>query len=164
MAKMSFKGLDEYARKLERMKKNTPETLGAGVYAMAEIVADEVKKNLEAIPAISDAENIRAYKNGEKSRLTVGQKKGLVESFGIAPAQNDNGYLHVKLGFDGYNEIKTKKYPKGQPNEMIARTAESGSSYMNKTPFIRPAIRAKENEAIEKCKEVIDKRIKFDFD
>ena len=44
MAKMSFKGLDEYARKLERMKKNTPETLGAGVYAMAEIVADEVKR------------------------------------------------------------------------------------------------------------------------
>ena len=56
--------------------------------------------------------------------------------------------------------MQTKTYPKGQPNALIARVVESGSSYMDKTPFIRHAVSATQKEAIEKCKEEIDKKIK----
>ena len=74
--------------------------------------------------------------------------------------QNDSGYRHVKIGFDGYNDVKTRKYPKGQPNAMIARVTESGSSYREKTPFIRTAVQSSEKAAVEAAKEKIDNGIK----
>ena len=40
--------MDEYAAYLQRIGKNTREILGAGVYAMANTVADAVRKNIEA--------------------------------------------------------------------------------------------------------------------
>lgn len=160
MATWQFKGLEEYARYLQRIQANTEETCGAGVYAMAQVIADQVRSNIEALPSIPDPEAIKRYRAGDKAILTAGQKKGLLESFGVSAARNENGYYNVKLGFDGYNTVKTRRYPQGQPNAMIARTVESGSSYMDKHPFIRPATNAAmQRKAIEACKIAIDKRI-----
>lgn len=159
MAKCQFKGLEEYARYLQKIQKNTPEILGKGVYEMAGVVADQVKSNIEALPAVNDLYNIRAYREGKKSKLSKKQKQGLINGFGISTMEKDNGYLNVKLGFDGYNDVITKKYPKGQPNVLVARSIESGTSYMDKTPFMRPAVSAAEKKAIEKCKITIDKEI-----
>lgn len=160
MAKWTMRGMDEYAAYLQRIGKNTREILGAGVYAMANTVADAVRKNIEALPAKPDIEGIEAYRQGRKAQLTISEKKGLQEGFGISPMQNERGYLNVKLGFDGYNKVKTKKYPKGQPNVLIARITESGSSYRKKTPFIRPALRQTQNEALKKGQEAIEEKIK----
>ena len=73
--------------------------------------------------------------------------------------QNDNGFLNVKIGFDGYNNVRTRTYPKGQPNALIARATESGSSVRKKTPFIRPAVNASKKQAIDSCKVVVDEKI-----
>lgn len=159
MAKYQFKGLDEYAAYLEKIQKNTPEILGRGVYEMAGVVADAVRKNIEALPAVTDAYNIKAYKEGYKSKLSQRQKQGLLDGFGISTMEEESGYLHVKLGFDGYNDVKTKKYPKGQPNVLVARSLESGSTYMDKKAFVRPAVRSSEKRAVEKCKVTIDEEI-----
>lgn len=40
---------------------------------------------------------------------------------------------NVKIGFDGYNNIRSKRWPQGQPNQMVARAIESGTSWMSKT-------------------------------
>lgn len=160
MAKWTMRGMDEYAAYLQRIGKNTREILGAGVYAMANTVADAVRKNIEALPAKPDIEGIEAYRQGRKAQLTISEKRGLEEGFGVSPMQNERGYLNVKLGFDGYNSVKTKKYPKGQPNVLIARITESGSSYRKKTPFIRPALRQTQNEALKKGQEAIEEKIK----
>ncbi len=160
MAKWTMRGMDEYAAYLQRIGKNTREILGAGVYAMANTVADAVRKNIEALPAKPDIEGIEAYRQGRKAQLTISEKKGLQEGFGISPMQNERGYLNVKLGFDGYNEVKTRKYPKGQPNALIARSVESGSSVREKSPFIRPALRQTQNEALKKGQEAIEEKIK----
>lgn len=152
--------MDEYAAYLQRIGKNTREILGAGVYAMANTVADAVRKNIEALPAKPDIEGIEAYRQGRKAQLTISEKKGLQEGFGISPMQNERGYLNVKLGFDGYNKVKTRKYPKGQPNVLIARSVESGSSVREKSPFIRPALRQTQNEALKKGQEAIEEKIK----
>lgn len=160
MAKWTMRGMDEYAAYLQRIGKNTREILGAGVYAMANTVADAVRKNIEALPAKPDIEGIEAYRQGRKAQLTISEKRGLEEGFGISPMQNERGYLNVKLGFDGYNEVKTRKYPKGQPNALIARSVESGSSVREKSPFIRPALRQTQNEALKKGQEAIEEKIK----
>lgn len=159
MAKYQFKGLEEYAAYLQRIRANTPEIIGKGVYAMADVVADKVRSNIKALPTVTEAEALAAYKEKRKAGLTSAQKKGLEKGFGISPMQNDNGYWNVKPGFDGYNKVKTRTYPNGQPNVMIARATESGSSVREKTPFIRTAVSATQKQAVEICKQVVDKEI-----
>ena len=159
MARYQFKGMEEYAAYLQRIGANTPEIIGEAVYTMADIVADKVRENLEALPTVTEKEAHAAYKEKSKTGLTSAQKKGLEEGFGISPMQNDAGYWNVKLGFAGYNKIKTRAYPKGQPNAMIARATESGSSAREKTPFIRTAVSAVEKIAVKQGQAKIDQKI-----
>ena len=158
MAKWTMHGLDEYARYLQKIGANTPEIIGAGVYEMARIVADQVRTNLEALPAVSNRSNIATYSKGY-SRLSEPEKQGMLDGLGVSHMQNDNGYYNVKIGFDGYNSVKTKKYPQGQPNAMMARITESGSRYRQKTPFVRTAVRQSEQKALHSAMIKIDERI-----
>ena len=73
--------------------------------------------------------------------------------------ENDNGYINTKIGFDGYNATKTKKYPNGQPNALIARSIESGTSKHQKTPFVRPAISKAKAKAEAAMAASVDKDI-----
>lgn len=159
MARMTFNGLTEYLEKLQRVGRNTDEVIGKVVYEMAGIVADEVKSNINALPTEPDTEAIKAWSEKKKAPITVSEKKGLIDGFGITPMQTENGYYHVKLGFDGYNKTKTKKYPQGQPNVMIARSIESGSSVRDKHPFVRPAVNAARKKAEQRAQVIIDSEI-----
>lgn len=161
MAKWQMQGLQEYVEHLQKIGANTPEVIGAGVYAMADVVADSVRKNIEQLPTVKNEENIETYhyKTGT-SKLSEEEKEGLLDGFGITPMQRDgDGFYNVKLGFDGYNKIKTKKYPKGQPNALIARITDSGSSYRQKTPFMKDAVNGAKKEALEKGKAAVDKKL-----
>lgn len=160
MARFQFKGLKEYAEYLQRIGANSKEICGAGVYAMAEVVTDQIRANLDALPTVTESEALAAYRKKQKTGLTSAQKKGLQEGLGVSPMENDNGYWNVKVGFDGYNKVKTRKYPNGQPNVMIARATESGSSVREKMPFVRPAVSTSQRSAIEIAKKVIDEEIK----
>lgn len=153
------KGLNNYIAYLQSIEAVTDEMIGEAVYDMAKVVADKVRANIEALPAVSNEANIATYRKGY-SRLSEPEKQGLMDGFGVSPLQDDSGYRNVKLGFDGYNSIKTKKYPQGQPNALIARVTESGSSYREKTPFIRPAVNAARKPAEKAGQAKIDEKIK----
>lgn len=153
------KGLDNYIAYLQSINAVTDEMIGEAVYDMTKVVADKVRANIQALPAVPNAANIATYRQGY-SRLSEPEKQGLLDGFGVSPMQDDNGYFNVKLGFDGYNSVKTKKYPKGQPNALIARVTESGSSYREKTPFIRPAAKAAQKEAEQAGQAKIDEKIR----
>ena len=153
------KGLSNYIAYLQSIEAVTDEMIGEAVYDMAKVVADKVRANIEALPAVSNEANIATYREGY-SRLSEPEKQGLLDGFGVSPLQDDSGYRNVKLGFDGYNSVKTKKYPQGQPNALIARVTESGSSYREKTPFIRPAVNAARKPAEKAGQAKIDEKIK----
>lgn len=153
------KGLDNYISYLQKIDAVTDEAIGEAVYEMAKVVADSVRSGIQALPTVSNQANIATYKKGY-SRLSDEEKQGLLDGFGVSPMQDDGGYINVKLGFDGYNSVKTKKYPQGQPNALIARVTESGSSYREKTPFIRPAVKAVQKEAEQAGQAKIDEKIK----
>lgn len=153
------KGLDNYIAYLQSINAVTDEMIGEAVHDMANVVADRVRANIEALPAVPNAANVATYRQGY-SRLSEPEKQGLLEGFGVSPMQDDNGYRNVKLGFDGYNSVKTKKYPQGQPNALIARVTESGSSYRKKTPFIRPAVNAAIKSAEKAGQAKIDEKIR----
>lgn len=158
MATFKTQGLDKYVAQVERLGKKTDTVISEAVYEMAKVVADEVKANLIALPSVPDTEGLKAFASEpqQKIPITKAQKWGLVHSFGIASLRNEGGFIHVKIGFDGYNEVQTKTFPNGQPNALIARSIESGSSTREKTPFLRPALAAARKQAIEAA------RVKFD--
>lgn len=151
-------GLNSYIEYLQKINAVTDEVIGEAVYEMAKVVADSVRASIQALPAVSNEANIATYKKGY-SRLSDKEKQGLLDGFGISPLQEDSGFVNVKLGFDGYNSVKTKKYPQGQPNALIARVTESGSSYREKTPFIRPAVNASKKQAEQAGQMKIDEKI-----
>ena len=153
------KGLDNYIAYLQRMNLLTEEIIGKAVYDMAKVVADSVRANIEALPTVSNAANIATYRQG-LSRLSDPEKQGLLDGFGVSAMQNEGGYLNVKLGFDGYNSVKTKKYPQGQPNALIARVTNSGSSYRQKTRFLDKAVAATQKQAETAAQVKIDEKIK----
>lgn len=153
------KGLDNYIAYLQRINAVTDEMIGEAVYDMAKVVADKVRANIEALPAVSNEANIATYREGY-SRLSEPEKQGLMDGFGVSPLQDDSGYINVKLGFDGYNSVKTKKYPNGQPNALIALVTNSGSSYRQKTRFVDKAVSATRKQAEEAGQAKIDEKIR----
>lgn len=159
MAKFKFAGVDEYVKRLNRLASydQNRKILGEAIFDGAKIVADAVRGNIGSIPEIdhrkhgSDAEKLGG--------ITSAQKQGLLEGFGIAPMSDDDDFLNVKLGFDGYNSVKTEKYPSGQPNALIARSVNSGTSFRAKIPFVGNAVRATKAKAEKAIEKGIDKGI-----
>ena len=151
-------GLNSYIEYLQKINAVTDEVIGEAVYEMAKVVEDKERASSQALTTVSNEANIATYKKGYR-RLYDKETEGLPDGFGISPQQEDSGFVNVKLGFDGYNSVKTKKYPQGQPNALIARVTESGSSYREKTPFMRPAVAASKKPAEAAGRAKFDERI-----
>lgn len=157
MARMTFKAGDEYALKLSKLATKSDEIAKKAIYGAAKIVADKIKSNLEALPE----EKFRYLRDGEKFvGVPERQKKDLVDSFGTTPITTDNkGNWNAKIGFDDYGSMPTKQYPKGLPNQLLARAIESGSSVRQKKPFVRPAVTATKKQAIAEMEKIIDEEV-----
>ena len=138
MARMAFKAGDEYALKLSKLAENSKQVAEKAIKAAADIVADEIRRNL----------------SGVLSTEATGE---LMDSFGITPVLEDkSGDWNAKIGFDGYDKRKSKKYPKGIPNQLKARALESGTYKQRKTPYIAPAVRSTKKRAKQVMETVIE--------
>ena len=152
---MKIKGLREYENKLLKLENLTREILGEAIYEGAGLVADAVKSSIESIPIDERYVTGGATLYG----ITPEQKAGLRDGFGIARMRDDNGFLNVKLGFDGYNSQVTTKYPGGQPNSLIARSVNAGTSFRQRIPFIDNAVNQTKGAAEQKMTETAEKAI-----
>ena len=117
MAKITFPGLADYELMLSKLEDGSEEIIGKAVYAGAGIVADAIKSSIQSLPIV------RGYgteSNPLPGGVTSAQKAGLIDGLGISRMQDDAGYLNVKIGFDGYNNTRTERYPQGQPNQHFA--------------------------------------------
>ena len=163
MARISFTGGSKYALKLQQMERYfiSDAPLEKAVAAGSAIVADQIRANLEALPE-DEFRNL-----GEREifhGLPKGQKKDLLDSFGLTPIEKDKGgFIHTKAGFDGYGSFPTNDYPEGVPNPLLARSVESGSSVRQKTPFVEPAVKATRKDAVEAMNGVIEDEFKSIF-
>ena len=151
MAKFQFEGIDNYIAELEKLYGDTEEIIGAAIYQGAAVV---MKSVVSAIDGITTDNRF-----GTQEAKTIGpnsyQKEGLRKSVGIAKLRKDGSFWNVKIGFDGYNGLKTKRWPQGQPNAMVARSVESGTSWMQKQPFMRKA----ESSSRVKCEQAMANEI-----
>ena len=148
MAKFQFEGVDELIAQYQKLEKDTTKIMGEAVYYGADVVMKHIRAGVEGITT----DNHFGTSTNPCSGPSTYAKEGLVRSLGITPARYDGNFYNVKIGFDGYNGLKTKKYPQGQPNSMIARSIESGTSWMQKQPFMRQA----ENAARGPCEKIME--------
>lgn len=163
MAKMTIGvGIEQYLAQLKNLEFESPHIAGKAVYEGAKIVADALKQEIEALPV----EESRKRSGDDMAHgVTMAQKKGLRfkndgGGTGIAKMRADGSFYNVKIGFHGYNGTATKKYPNGQPNAMIARSVESGTSFRRKNPFISRAVRKSRAAAEKKMAQVVDEEVK----
>lgn len=147
------KGLDQYLQQLGNLEMIAPQSMGKAIYEGANIVTDAIRRNIQAMNVDDTPYHEKVV--GIKSI----QKEGLLHSLGIAKATTDNGFRNVKIGFEGYNKLKSSEYPNGQPNAMIARTFEGGNSFTKKQPFVGPAIRATRRQAEVEMANIVDNDI-----
>lgn len=149
--------LDRYLASLERLT-DAEEYIGEAIHAGAGVVADAVRSQIQALPVAQ-----KFAKEGEKlNAITSVQKQGLLApgGFGISHMRKDGDFYNVKLGFAGYNKQKTKKYPGGQPNSVIARSICSGTSFRQKNDFVGRAVRGTKSSAERKMETKLDEAIK----
>lgn len=156
MAKITFKDAKAYGVKLEMLEKHfsSDKPLEKAVEAGANVLADAIRHSMDQLPT----EQFRRLGEGDRFEdVPLGQLLELQEHFGVTPVRRDkNGFVNAKIGWEGYNKYKTKTYPQGVPNALIAGAIESGSSVRNKHPFIRPAVKISTPRALKTMSDHID--------
>lgn len=130
MATITFGGLDEYRAELEKIYAEVPKMVNASLYDGAAVLAEAVQSE---IAGLSELEEI--------------QRRGLHDGLGVAHFWQEKGDTVTKIGFTGYNQKRTKRWPSGQPNAMIARSLIRGTSWMRANRFTARAAK----KASERC-------------
>ena len=165
MAKIEFKGIDEYAKVLATLGNESEEIVKSAVYKGAAIVANEIKSGINSIPIQEGNNGLPPVGTPENKLYGISrkQKGDLMDSFGLAPMENDGDYIQTKAGVDGYGSIPTKKYPGGVPNVMLMRSIESGTSFRDKHPVFRQATNRARKRAEEAMRNEIDNQMQKYF-
>ena len=136
-------GIDQYINDLERLKMSAEDVSKRAIYEGAGIVADEVRNSIRSLSTTD-------------GRVKDYEKEGLLEGLGITPMRQNGQRIDAKIGMAGYNHHPTKKYPKGQPNALIARSIEKGTSFRKPQPFI--------SKAVERCRTRAEAAMSAEFD
>ena len=163
MAKITFKGQSEYYKKLQQLQDvyRQDEPLERVVYKGASVVADAIRSKIGSLPVTG----FQRLPEGKRfSGISKEQKEDLLKGFGLSPIQRLSKSIDTKAGFDGYGSYPTKSYPQGIPNNLLARSIESGSSVRGKTPFVAPAVRASKDKAVREMENEIDTQMKDIFE
>lgn len=146
MSRQTAKFIDnpEYELFLSRLSQRSGDVIRAGLQAAANVLADEIRKNLKA--SIGDPTATE-----------------LMGAFGVTPTSpNRAGVWSAHIGFDGYQIIgKNEEWVAFQ---LIARAIESGvKSGPHKRPakpFAKPAVSAKREEASRAFQDAVNDKIK----
>lgn len=142
MPTVKFEGIEEYSAFLQGLGRKAPKIINSALFDGAGILADAVREEIDGIQVD------KAFPKEAKDGL----KKGL----GISHFWSESGSTVTKIGFDGYNDRRTKRWPKGQPNAMIARSLTRGQSWLPANRFIQRALKKARNSCVNAIKQRFD--------
>lgn len=150
MAKASanIKDLDALERKVRLAADKATGIAKKSLYDGAKIAADALRARVDGLDRVTDVEWINAARRREQTLLSVSQKNGLRNSLGIEKMKVESTTVYTTVRFHGYNTVKTKSYPDGQPNALIAASCEKGTSRMTRQRFIEPCLRENRSEIL----------------
>lgn len=152
MPKMIYNGLDEVSAMMGDLSEQTEGILKMAVYDGAHEVFEAVRAEIQALPV--------SERGSKPPRdITPEQKAGLLSGMYGSTIQTKDGAVYEFISFEGYNNQLSEKYPKGQPNILIARSIESGATYMNKRPFVTKAAKTARPKALAATKNTFEREI-----
>lgn len=160
MATFKFAGLKALEMQMQKLKEQSVPSAKKAVYKGSKVMADAIKGNMWALDFTSDGAAMAAYNANKPTIISERQKRGLIDGFGVTEIKVERGQVNAKVGFTGYNRVKTKRWPQGQPNVIVARACESGTSHTIKQPFVRPAISAARSATEKAIRDSIETDIK----
>ena len=154
-------GGEEFSQLLNVIAGDTGiEVARAGVYAGAGVLADAVKAEIRDLPE-QEGYMVPGYLRNVVSSY---DKQQLELHMGISHIYHDADKASAYVGFSGYTDKPTKKYPNGVPIPLLARSIESGSSVRVKNAFVRRAYNksktAVQAAAVEAGQRAMDEDIK----
>lgn len=140
---MKINGLDELIARLEAAGRQPEGIVKQALYEGAGIVADAIRSGVSGLQ-VNEAPGTRAR---PKTGVTSTEKAGLLHGFGISKMRKESDVVSVVVGFNGTNAD-------GHKNTTIMRRVESGTSFQNKTPVVRPAVNRSKSAAQEAMRKV----------
>lgn len=159
MASFKCEGMEEFIETCIFTERSLDGIIGRSIYPGAEIMGDAIKAATAGIPVDDTLFRFSAQYGRLRRGITSRQKKALIDSMGIAEIKKNWFGYNVKIGWDGYNDIVTERWENGQPNAMIARSLNSGTSFLQKYPFVDVTVNAYANPTVQAIKEQFDKEL-----
>lgn len=148
---MKVDGMEEISSLLDKMEQQAPAVAARALYEGAGIMAAEIKKGAESIRTAP----FQFTRNG--TRLPSPEEKQIVldAGAGIAKFAKNGAEVDTSVGYraSGYADLKGKK----KPVPLIVNSINSGTSFMNKQPFIRKAAASGGPKAMAAMRESIEK-------
>lgn len=146
---MEVEGLKDTLNMLENLSNNS-DLFKPVVYVGAEVVADELRKNIGSLKTQSD----NKQKKGTRYPYDY-EKNVLLTAMGVAPIKNKD-VINTKVGFDGYYENKSGDK---RPVPLLANSINAGTTFLKKQNFIDKTARTCREKVAQVMKEKTDKII-----
>lgn len=158
------KGINLTIGAYEKAEKNLLSNIKPAVYQGAGFLSKQIVQSLQSLQTYDrkDGSGLPPFlATGKKANsISSVQKKDIIKGFGIASFENNNGFINVKIGFDGYGSYKTKSFPNGIPNVLIVRSLEKGTEFLLKNNVVTKAVKNNEKKTIKILEEEFNRRIK----
>ena len=148
--RMNVDGMSEISEMLTKMEKQAPAIAAQALYDGAGIMADEVKKGAEAIKTapFQFTRQGRRLPSPEDKEIVMQAAAGIAKfSKGADSVDTSVGYRNA-----GYAMLGDRQKPVPQ----IVNAINSGTSFMQKQPFIRKAATQGAPKAIQAMKAKIE--------
>lgn len=132
-------GMEDVNKMLASLGEKATEIASKGLYDGAGIVADSMKNGINRI--VTEPFNYIASSDatGTKRYASPDEKAALIGKSGIAKFQNTGAEVNTLVGIGsaaGYATVGGKK----KAVRLIARSINSGTSFMHKQPVFRQAV------------------------
>ena len=155
-------GLTEVSEMLARLGNKAQEVASGALYDGASVVADAFTAAVKSIKAEKQRKKNKPPAKNPKRLATPEEKAALMGKSGIAKFNKDGSEVDTIIGISrraGYADINGRK----KPILEIARSINSGTSFMKKQPVFRKAVsssqKAAKDATVAKAEKLLDEII-----
>ena len=144
---VSTSGIESLEKMLQNLGDRAPDIAAQALYAGADVIADAYRRGAKSIKAKKRQHFEPDGQNPSKARYPTEEEKAALEKIGIARFKKDLDGVDTIVGpADGYMTIGGEK----KAIRLIARSINSGTSFMKKQPVFRAAVNSSKGTAVEK--------------
>ena len=152
-------GLDQLGKMLARLANEAQDVAAGALFDGAGVIADALNKGIDGI----QTEQFTYAAGGRKRKPSPQEKAALKCKVGIARFRKNGSEVDTVVGIS-YDSGYTQIAGKSKPVAVIARSINSGTSFMEKQPVFRKAVaksRKKAEQAmVDKANQLIEKLTK----